>query len=254
MRKLLLPVLLFISVLASAQDSTNQQIDTTTVVRQQHLVANISMATKNYWRGNVYGDNLPMISGTFGYAFRGIEFGVIGTSPLNGSRTGYGIWAEAYVSVKLPEHFTVTLDDYYFFAPYDSMNNYFDWYEETTGHFLEYRVKYEVDRFSLMGSLVVYSNILAYNSPYFEGEYYILLKKLSVTMGVVCGESELNFFEKGGIAMVGVNGYRDLEFSENFSIPFKISVMTSPNYKHAYKSPYPGFTQNALNIIIGFSL
>lgn len=241
MRIYFLSALLILSISVKAQnDSTKNSI-----------ITSVSVASKNFWRGNVYGDNTPTLSGTLGYSNKWLEAGITGTSPINGSRIGYGIWAETYITVKLPENLSITLDDYYFFNAYDSLNDYFNWSNGNTQHIIEYRAKYAIDRFTVMGSVVVYSAFNAVNSFYLESEYFVLPKELSISGGAVFGQSALNFFDKGGVAFMGVTGYRDIIFNDKFTVPLKVGVMYSPNYKNAFKAP--GFTQNPINIIIGVS-
>jgi hypothetical protein len=239
MKHLLLPFLLLFTIASYAQEDST---------KTSPLVTSVSISSKNFWRGNVYGDNAPSISGTLGLTSKHFEIGVTGTSPLSGSRVGYGIWAELYASAKLG-NFTLTLDDYYFFNEYDSLNEYENWSSKDTQHLLEARLKYGVDRFNVTASIVAYAAKESKNSLYLEGEVFLILKQLSVSAGGVFGESYLNFFDKGGLAFAGVNGYRDIKVTDNFAVPLRVSVMTSPNYKNASK--YNGFTQNPINVIVG---
>lgn len=237
--------ILFLALILSALKVSGQDS------LKSNTLTSISISSKNFWRGNVYGDNTPTLSGTLGYSKNWLEIGVTGTSPINGSRTGYGIWAETYITLKLPENLSITLDDYYFFNAQDSLNDYFNWSNGNTQHIIEYRAKYAIDRFTVMGSVVVYSAFSSINSFYLESEYFVLPKELSISGGAVFGQSALNFFDKGGIAFVGITGYRNIKLNDKFIVPLKVAVMSSPNYKNAFKAP--GFTQNPINIIIGVS-
>lgn len=243
MKKLLLPVLLLFVFAANAQEDSTK--------RQRDLVASVTIANKNFWRGNVYGDNAPMISGTLGYSTKHFEIGATGTSPMSGSRVGYGIWMELYASYKF-ENFTMTVDDYYFFNEFDSLNDYGNWSSKDTQHIIEYRARYGNDRFNVTASVVWYAADNSVNNVYLEGELFIVPKVFSVSAGGVFGESYLNFFDKGGLTFAGVTGYRDIEITKKFTVPLKVAVMTSPNYKNASK--YNGFTQNPINLIIGINL
>lgn len=240
MKKLILPVLILLSYFVSAQDSTKHLI-----------VSSATISSKNFWRGNVYGNNTPTISGTLGlHLNNGLEIGATGTSPLNGNRDGYGIWMENYIS-KTVDKFTLTFDDYYFFNAYDSLNDYFNYSKGNTQHLVEARLKYAVDRFNVTASYVVYAAKGSVNSLYLEGEYFLVPSLLSLSVGGVFGQSYLNFYDKGGVTHVGFTGYRDIKITESFAIPFKVSLFTSPNYKNA--SRYPAFSQNPINLVVGVS-
>ncbi|GHM98879.1 hypothetical protein WSM22_03690 [Cytophagales bacterium WSM2-2] len=239
MKKIIAP-LLFLSFTISAQDSTRNSI-----------VTSLSIASKNFWRGNVYGDNLPTLSGTLAYRTKSnTEIGAIGTSPLTGARSGYGTWMELYAS-QVIGRFTFTIDDYYFFNAYDSLNDYFNWGRNETQHLVEGRVKYDAGRFNIMSSYVVYAATAAVNSLYLEGEYFLIPKLLSLSAGASIGQSALNFFDKGGVTFVGVTGYKDIRITDHYSVPMKMALLVSPNYKNAFKAP--GFTQNPVNFVVGFS-
>lgn len=239
---LLIGLLLILSINLFAQtDSIKNRVNTS-----------LTLATKNLWRGNVYGNNVPMMSGTLTYKTRNnFEIGAIGTSPVSGNRLGYGIWMEVFAS-KTIERITFTIDDYYFFNAQDSLNDYLNWNRNNTQHFVEGRIKYGGNFFSLTGSYVLYSSKNAVNNIYLETEIYLVPGKLSVLAGGVFGRSDLNFFDKGGVAFVGLTGYKSLDISCAYNIPVWCSLIVSPNYKNASK--YDGFTQNPINIIIGLIL
>lgn len=241
MKKLILPLILFSSfALHAQQDSTYNPIFTS-----------ISIASKNFWRGNVYGDNVPMLSGTLAYRTKkNTEIGATGTSPINGNRKGYGIWMELYASQTVGK-FTFTIDDYYFFNAYDSLNDYFNWGNRETQHLVEGRVKFDAGRFNIMGSYVLYAANSAVNNLYLEGEYFLIPKTFSLSAGFSAGQSALNFFDKGGLTFAGVTGYKDVKVTKKYSVPMKLALMASPNYKNAFKAP--GFTQNPINLIVGFT-
>lgn len=239
MKKILTLVFVLISLCASAQDST----------KHNPVVGSVSLSSKNLWRGNVYGNNAPSISGTLGYKFKSnTELGVTGTSPFSGNRDGYGIWMELYASQTLG-NFTLTVDDYYFFNAEDSLNDYGNWSHDDTQHLIEGRVKYDGGRFNVTASYVLYAAKGLDNSLYLEGEYFLLPQRLSLSVGGVFGASALNFYDAAGVTHAGVTGYGNIKFSEIFSLPMRLSIMTSPNYKNA--SEYPNFTQNPINFVIG---
>jgi hypothetical protein len=241
MRKLLIPVLVLLSFVAVAQDSLKQHL----------ILTSVSLYSKNFWRGNIYGNNAPAISGTLAMRLKNnFELGATGTSPTSGNRDGYGIWMELYASHTMGR-FTVTVNDYYFFNAQDSLNDYFNWKRTNTQHIIEGRLKYNSGRFNTTASYVLYTANTAVNSLYLEAEYFLVPNLISMSAGAVFGPSSLNFYDKGGVTHFGFTGYRDIQISKELSLPLKISIMTSPNYKNASK--YPAFTQNPINLIVGIS-
>jgi hypothetical protein len=166
---------------------------------------------------------------------------------MNGTKIGYGIWSEMFLSVTVGD-FTITLDDYFFFNEADSLNDWFNWNSNNTQHLLEYRVKYTRDRWSLTASTLVYAGENSVNSVYVEGEYYIVPDRFSVIAGGVFSESSLNFYDKAGITHAGFVGYTDIPVSKQFTIPLSLMAVVSPNYKNASK--LPGFGQSPFNFVI----
>jgi len=229
---------LLIGISAYAQDSTNLKVNTA-----------FSISSKNFWRGAVYGDNVPSIQGNVAIVTGNFEIGACGTSPLNGTSLGYGIWMELYASYNIGR-FNITVDDYFFFNEDDHDNDYFNWNRNDTQHLVETRLKYSVDRFNLMGSYVVYASDASVNALYFEGEYFII-PEFSVLAGYVAGESYLNFYDDAGITHVGIAGNRKIEITDTFSIPVKAALYASPNYENI--SELPGLRRNPINLVITLS-
>lgn len=237
-RKLILIIFTLFSIYAFAQDSTKFKVNTA-----------FTLSTKNFWRGAVYGNNVPSVSGNLSLIRKNFELGATGTSPLNGTSVGYGIWMELFTTYTFKQ-FSITVDDYFFFNENDKDNDYFNYNQKSTQHLIEYRIKYSVDKFNLMAGWLIYHSQNANNAGYFEGEYF-LLPELSILAGYVTGRSSLNFYDKGGITHVGVAGAHKLEITDKFSIPVKAALLISPNYKNI--SDIPGLRKNPINLVLTFS-
>jgi hypothetical protein len=237
MKKLIAIFAFMIGVCAYAQDST--KVNTA-----------FSISSKNFWRGAVYGNNVPSLQGSVAISRRNFEVGACGTSPLNGTSVGYGIWMELYASYNIGR-FNITVDDYFFFNEDDHDNDYFNWNRNSTQHLVETRLKYAVDKFNITGSYVAYASESSVNALYFEGEYFII-PELSVLAGYVAGESYLNFYNDSGITHIGVAGNRKIQVSKIFEIPVKAALYASPNYKNIVE--LPGLRRNPINLVITLSL
>jgi hypothetical protein len=237
MKKLILICTFVLStVILYAQDTTK-------------VNTSFTISSKNFWRGAVYGDNTPSVQGTLAVARGNFEIGAYGTSPLNGTSVGYGIWMEVYASYNIGR-FNITVDDYFFFNEFDQDNDYFNWNHNSTQHLVEGRLKYAVEKFSLTGSYVVYAAEWSKNSLYFEGEYF-LIPELSVLAGYVAGESYLNFYDDSGITHVGIAGNRKIKVTNTFEVPVKAALYASPNYEDI--AELPGLRRNPINFVLTLS-
>lgn len=255
MTKIFFSCVFFFSLVTAypqASDSTTKPV---------RLNTDLIIATKNIWRGVNYGNNAPMVQGTLGVVFKEkFEVGACGTATLNGDKRGFGNWMELYAQYSW-HHWTVTLDDYYFFS-YDSLNDYFNWNNSSTQHLLEARLKYSVEnRFSAMVGYNIYANQTASKALYFETEYNVF-KDFSLLFGFVTGTSSLNFYSSGGITTVGVSGKREIKISKKFSMPLKAQLIVNPNYQNittwdgsGYVDPgYDYLGRNPINFVISITL
>lgn len=243
-------ILLLCSIGAFAQDST----------KVVSINTAFTISSKNVWRGVNYGNNTPSLQGTLALNVANVfEIGACGTTTINGDKKGYGQWMELYASYTI-DRWSLVLDDYYFFS-YDSLNDYFNWSETSTQHLLEARLKYNIDKkFSIMASYNIYAMDGAAKAFYFEAEYFIR-PDLSFTFGAVTDASWLNYYDKGGITTIGVNGTRDINVTKTFKIPVKASLIFNPNYKNiatwdgsGYVNPgYDYLGRNPVNFVIALT-
>ena len=92
MKKLLLSICILVLVNSSyGQDQA--------VPDSSNLSFNVDLgvASRNIWRGLDYGSS-PSIWGDLYGSFKKFSIGAMGTSTLNGSKSGYGNWMELYAS------------------------------------------------------------------------------------------------------------------------------------------------------------
>lgn len=250
MRKTIYTLLLCsIAAIIHAQDST----------KAVSVNTDFTIASKNVWRGVSYGNNAPMLQGLLALNVKdAIEIGVCGTGTINGDRKGYGNWLELYTTFTI-DQWSLTIDDYYFFS-YDSLNDYFDYDQNTTQHLIEAKLKYSIDKFSVYASYNIYANKDAAKAWYFEAEYFVR-DDLSILFGAVTGASWLNYYDAGGITTIGVAGSRDIKVTKLFSIPVKASLIANPNYKNiaqwdgsGYVNPgYDGLGRNPVNFVVALT-
>lgn len=234
LRKMSKILLLFLTLLplytAFAQtDSTETKVS---------LNTEVSLATRNIWRGLDYGSS-PSVQGTFSVSKGAFEMGTYGTTTLNGNKDGFGTWVELFGTVKYKQ-FSLTLDDYFFFNAADSLNNYFEWDRKTTQHFIESRLKWDTEKIDITAGYAFYKNkIDDTNGLYLEAEYSPS-KSFSVVIGGLTGGSFLSLYERGGITTIGVVGRRIIQVSENFSFQVKTSLIVNPSYNKSVQAPSVG--------------
>lgn len=219
------------------------QVDTTKSIS---LNTEISISTRNVWRGVNYGNNSPSVGGSLGLNYKDVfEIGAFGTATLGGTKSGYGNWLELYATYT-HNNWSLTLDDYYFFS-YDSLNDYLNWSSTNTQHLLEARLKYDHEKFNIVASYNIYASKNAAKAFYFEAEYFII-PELSLLFGALTGESWLNCHDAGGITAIGVAGYRDIDLTKTFTVPLKTLLVFNPNYKNI--SQYEGLGRNPVNFLL----
>jgi hypothetical protein len=224
------PLILFLVItnIAIAQDST----------KNIALNTEITIATRNIWRGLDYGSS-PSMQGTLALTKDFFEVGAWGTTTLNGSKEGFGTWLELYATAKYKD-FSLTIDDYFFFNSADSLNNYFEWQRDRTQHFIEARLKYDTDKLDLMAGYAFYKNKGdKTNGIYLEAEYYPV-RNLSFIVGGVTSANWLSFYDAGGITTIGVSGRRMVNVSEQFALALKASLIFNPSYDKSVEAPGVG--------------
>jgi hypothetical protein len=224
-----------------------QQSDSSKVLQ---LNTEITLATRNIWRGLDYGSS-PSIQGTLALTHANFEVGTYGTTTLNGNKAGYGTWVELYATLKYKQ-FSLTIDDYFFFNAEDSLNNYFEWKDDRTQHFIESRVKFDSDKLDLMAGYVLYKNSQdPTNGIYFEAEYSPFVN-FSIIAGGLTSSNWLSFYDKGGITTLGVSGKRPIRISETFSLFLKTSLIFNPSYDRSVEAP--GIGTNPVYVVVYLTL
>ncbi|HYC86674.1 MAG TPA: hypothetical protein VEB86_15685 [Chryseosolibacter sp.] len=229
MKQLIVVISLLLPACAHAQDDST---------RNFNLNTDITIATRNVWRGLDYGSS-PSVQGTLAIVGERFELGTWGTTTLNGSKSGYGTWVELFATAKY-KNFALTIDDYFFFNADDSLNNYLDWRRDKTQHFIEARLKFDSEKLDLMAGYAFYKNKAdETNGLYFEAEY-APLPYLSFLLGAVTSSNWLSFYDEGGITTIGVAGKRSIPITETFSPALKASLIFNPNYEGSVNAPGVG--------------
>lgn len=212
--------------------------DTTKSKKDLPLNMEVTLATRNIWRGLDYGSS-PSIQGNLAWSKEFFEVGACGTTTLNGRKEGYGTWLELYATAKY-RGFSVTVDDYFFFNASDSLNTYFDWKQPSTQHFIESRIKWDSDKLDLMAGYAFYKNSMdKTKGVYLEAEY-APFRNFSIIMGGLTGASWLSFYDNAGITTLGISGKRELNMGPRFSPVLKTSLLFNPSHGKSVNAPGVG--------------
>jgi hypothetical protein len=245
MKKLFLLLLLTISQVSFAQDSTSCSSNCST----SSTNTSFSIFSRNIWRGINWGNSSPVVQANLSYSYKNFEIGTFGTMTLTGTKDGWGNWIENYITYK-KDKFSITVDDYYFFGQ-DSLTNYLS-YSKTSGHLIEVRPKLSFEKVTITLSNCVYPFEKAL---YTEIEWFFR-KDLSLMVSGITGKSTLNFNDRGGINTIGVSGYRDIIIKDT-KLSVKSSIIFNPLYKSISRDAgvrYTGIGYNPVNWTIGIGL
>lgn len=214
----------------------------------------LELSTRNVFRGVGYGES-PSAKIQISYdVCPGLEVGTYGYTTLNGTKEGYGKQVNLYAKINLfndnkyLKGLSVTLDDYYYFGPNDLDNDYSDWSQENTQHWIEGRVKYD-RRLDLMASYVLYKGDWdETDAMYFEAGY-ALTPKTEVFVGYLTGESNLMFQTEGGFTNMGVTVSQPLNRYKcgSHTPTLKGSVIIAPTYKTI--ADIPGVGRNYITLV-----
>jgi hypothetical protein len=162
---------------------------------------------------------------------------------------GFGTWIENYVMFKY-KNWSLTFDDYFFFFPQDSLNNYFEYQQHLTNHLIEARLKYTHKKFNIMAGYTIFSNILNKTTGLYIEAEYLIRKDLSILVSGLTDASWLNFYDRGGVTCIGLVGKRNIVYN-NYTIPIKMQLLANPNYKNV--SNYANLGKNPIYFVITVS-
>jgi len=254
MKKLITIFLINLSLFANA-NSDSTKVDTSKV---KHSFYEITLSSRNVWRGVDFGNYSPSALGLVGVNFNKFEVGAYGITSITGTNVGYGNTFNVYATFK-HKWFSATLEDYYFNGDVTNIKtNFFDW-EKT--HFLEGRLKFEHKGFQLVSGYTISGgklyNIVSdtinntkavYIELGYKGEHWSFLA------GGITSPSALNFHDAAGVTNISIK-YKD-KFEKLKNIPFEIGVYYNPNFDNISPKGFVryGYGNNAFNFSIAITL
>jgi len=236
-------ILLVISIL------NNQSINAQTKIEKKINPFSIScdLMSRYVWRGTDFGAS-PSLQPGIEYNKKGFTAGVWGAYALN--RTG-SQEADLYVSYTIKDIFTVLVTDYYFPDEFNDYN-YFNYKSASTGHIFEISVLYkgtdnlplsvmfaanvwgaDAQRINSDGTVkgIQYSTYaeLTYSFKYLEAFIGANLTKPNENIG------EIGFYGSSvGIVNLGLTATKNINFTEKFSLPLSVSLISNPQSEKIY--------------------
>lgn len=229
------------------------------------IYSEITLSTRNIWRGVDFGNYSPTFQGLFSYdPVKNLELGTFVSGAL--TNKGYGNTLNLFAKYKRETKIgrvSLTIDDYYFNG--DSTNyptEYLKWEES---HLVEARFELERDRVSFLAGYMIYGGSL-YTNPsdslgnvilrndnafYLEGSFYISKKvydSLKLSVGYLTGPSALNFHDRAGITNVSLKYQK---YYREYPIFFQVTY--NPNYKFISPVDMPrvGYGMSQMNWSLG---
>ena len=249
MKRLLLLFALFAStVLVSAQDTT-KVATTDSSKAESKFKTSVAIATRNVTRGVNFASSPSVMAEVSYQVCSHFEVGGNGTTTTNGTAAGYGNTINLFGDVKLANHLSVRVTDYFFMGT--GINDYLYEYGKGKGdgHFDEVSLCYKNDEFKVFAAYCFYSTKFeseANKGIYFEAEYNFG-QGVSGTIGYISDQSALNFYSKSGFSTVALN----YEWAK-FGGKFKGSLIINPNYKNVTISE--GVSASPATAVLSYTL
>jgi hypothetical protein len=208
------------------------------------------IVTSYIWRGSAayapFGEQgvlSPSFQPGFSLNYKGLELGTWASVDFTGTYKELDL----YLSYSL-KGFTATVTDYYWSGDW-IVDNYFDYQNESTGHYLEGSIGFKGEKvpFSVLVATMFYGADKQFEDPeknnfstYIEVGYSFGIQEytLDLFLGVtpMDGLYGDGYGGKEGFAVVntGVTGSKSIKITENFSLPVKASVIANPQARKLF--------------------
>jgi hypothetical protein len=194
------------------------------------------------WRGLNLGGSTPSVQPSMELSYGNLTLGTWGAYSFSPAFTQQEV--DLYVSYTFAEYFNIMLTDYFLHSE-DSVNEFFNYRKDETGHLLELSASF-LGTESIPLSLLVATNIYGADelksngdlqySTYLELNYNFTLKDndCSLFLGVTPTRPDTSKGEKGyysdkpGIINLGLKACREIPITEKYSLPVSASLITNP--------------------------
>lgn len=198
-------------------------------VRGQSASIGADIVSRYIWRGTDFGESMA-VQPALTLGFGGLEMGAWGSYSISASGAGANendLWASYTVSTSNGASFSFGITDYYFPAP--GGHGFF----VTDAHTLELSASVtgpESFPVSFLAGKMVRND--DDKSLYLEASVPVSSFQdvdLSLTAGMVAGESEFYGTEGTAFVNLGVSASKELVITDSFSLPLSVSYILNPN-------------------------
>ena len=226
-------------------------------VQGQSASIGADVVSRYVWRGTDFGESMS-VQPALTLGFGRLEVGAWGSYSISASGAGANendIWATYTVATSNGASFSFGFTDYYFPGP--GADGFF----VTDGHILELSASFTgPESFPIS----LYAGRMSRNDPdnslYLEASVPVSSFEdvdLSLTAGMVAGESEFYGTEGTAFVNLGVSASRDLVITDSFAVPVSVSYIVNANRlddDHMDHDHDHGADPDRAFLVFGFSL
>ncbi|OFX82304.1 MAG: hypothetical protein A2W99_09635 [Bacteroidetes bacterium GWF2_33_16] len=249
--KKLISIILFIFLI---HDFSAFSQETETKESKFNFTIGSDFVSRYVWRGTDFGRSPSIQPGielsTGGFAIG--YWGAFATSQITSGSFAATQETDLYLSYTFNDLLSFTITDYFF--PNDTLfnNNYYEFNEDKTGHIAEVSLSFNGTE-KIPFTLLVATNIWGadkrktngdkFYSTYVElGYSKTILSDISLNafLGVNVIAPDLDKGESGfygdymGVVNLGITGTKEIKVTDNFSVPFAVSVITNPQTQNIF--------------------
>lgn len=191
-----------------------------------------TLVSRYIWRGKDFG-SAPAIQPGLEYKTGNFAIGAWGSLTFNDNKFQE---QDIYLSYNITDMFTVIVTDYFF--PNDTVvnNKYFNYKDGETGHIFEGTVKFNGTEGIPLALAVNYNfyGADADNSAYIELTYSSKIgeNNFDIFIGGTAGKGI--YGDSEGIVYTGITGYKEIKFSESFTMPAFARLIFNPQAENIH--------------------
>jgi hypothetical protein len=236
-------IALFLGLLSSLSPAMGQEKES-----KSSLDLSADIVSRYIWRGLNLGGSSPSIQPNMEYGIGNLTIGAWGAYSFGHAITKQE--ADLYASYTIHDLFSITATDY-FLPSEDTLNHYFNYRKDETGHLFELSVKY-LGTEKLPLSLMVATNLFGADAQKSNGDLqYSTYVELGYTFKVK--DTECNAFlgltptkfdpkvdDPGyygtgpGVINLGITASKQVKITDSFSLPVNVSLITNPQAENIF--------------------
>ena len=239
MKKIIFTLVLISELSAVAQETAEPATET----KKSNINIGVDVQSRYIWRGIQLGGASPSLQPSIEISSGKFVFGAWGAYSTGGENTGQE--ADLYISYSPSDIFSFTITDY-FFPSEGTLNNYFDYDGDTTGHVFEAMVSFAgTENFPIVLTLATNfagtadkdTNGDQAFSTYIEASYSKTVGDVeySVFAGAVFADDAGYYLTDGsGFINLGFGISKEVKITNTFSLPVNAALLFNPDQENIY--------------------